>query len=317
MQKIGLSLFIIVGLVVAISVISGLYVVDETQQVVITRFGEPIGDAIKDPGLHFKVPFVDQANFFDDRLLEWDGDANKIPTEDKKYIWIDTTARWRIVDPLKFLQTVHDERGAQTRLDDILDGAARNVIARYNLLGIVRDSNRILSIETTAEDKIMGRAFDSIDETAGRATVHSEMMERARAKVEEYGIDLVDIRIKRINYEAPVRSKVFERMISERKRAAEQLRSEGNGKRAEIEGKKSRELQRISSEAYRIAESIRGKADATAIKIYAESYQKDPEFYGFLNTLESYKQTFDATTTVILSTDSEYYKYMMGSGEAA
>lgn len=310
MNKIIGPAIIIIGLIALICIVSAAYIVDETNQVVITQFGEPIGDAIKEPGLKFKTPFIQRVNYFDKRLLSWDGYPNRIPTEDKKYIWIDTTARWKIVDPLRFLQTVRDEMGAQTRLDDILDGATRNVIAKHNLIEIVRDTNRILTIEKSEEDKLMGREFERIPKESGRALIIEEMLDRAKPKVSEYGIELVDMRIKRINYDTQVRGKVFERMISERKRAAEQLRAEGQGERQEIEGKKEKELQRIHSEAYHKAQVIRGKADAEAIKIYANAYSKDPEFFSFLRTLESYHSTFDKQSMLILSTDSEYFKYL-------
>ena len=310
MNKALFPLFIIIVFIGLILILSSVYIVDETNQVVITQFGEPIGDPITTPGLKFKVPFIQHVNYFDKRLLEWDGDPNRIPTEDKKYIWIDTTARWRIEDSLTFLQTVHDEQGAHTRLDDIVDGATRNVIAKHNLIEIVRDSNRIVSLEASEEDKIMGRQFARIPDGSGRDIITREMLKRARPKVKEYGIELVDIRIKRINYDAQVRQKVFDRMISERKRAAELLRAEGEGERAQTNGKREKELQRIRSEAYRQAQIIRGKADAEAIKIYAEAYSKDPEFYSFLNTLGSYHATFDDKSTLVLTTDSEYFKYI-------
>ena len=310
MNKTMVPVFIIFLLLCLISVVSGIYVVDETNQVIITRFGEPIGSAVKDPGLHFKTPFIDQANYFDTRLLDWDGDPNRVPTEDKKYIWIDSTARWKIKDPLKFLQSVHDERSALSRLDDILDGATRNVIAKHKLIEIVRDTNRILSLETSEEDKIMGRQFEQIAENTGRTVITQEMLDRARPQVDALGIELVDLRLKRINYDQKVRQKVFERMISERQRAAELLRSEGRGSKAEIEGTRDKELQKIESEAYRKAQSIRGKADAEVTRIYAEAYSKDPEFYSFLNTLASYHQTFDDKNMLVLTTESDYFKYL-------
>ncbi len=310
MHRFLAPLTVILSLLLVIIIFSAAYIVDETNQAVITQFGEPVGDPIVEPGLHFKVPVIQKVDYFDKRLLEWDGDPNRIPTKDKKYIWIDTTARWKIIDPLKFLQTVHDEYGAQTRLDDILDGATRNVIAKHNLIEIVRNSNRITKLEDSKENKIMGQKFERIPENSGRDVIRSEMFNRAKSIVSEYGIELVDLRIKRINYDAPVRNKVFERMISERKRAAELLRAEGLGEKAEIEGKKEKELQRIKSEAYEKAQKIRGEADAKAIKIYADAYSNDPEYYAFLNTLESYYQTLDDKSMLILSSDTEYFKYL-------
>lgn len=310
MKKTLNPIFMVVLLVIVAFLFSSFYTIDETEQAIITMFGKPIGQAITEPGLYMKMPFLHTVVSFDKRLLEWDGDPNRIPTKDKKYIWIDTTARWRIKDPLKYYQTVHDEYQAQSRLDDVLDNAPRNVIASYNLLEVVRSSNRILDLEVSAEEKMMGREYDRIPENTGRDVIRDEILERSKTAVEDYGIELVDIRIKRINYEPKVRGKVFERMISERKRAAELLRAEGQGERAEIEGKKQRELERIQSEAYKKAQGIRGKADAEAVKVYAAAYSKDPDFYSFLRTLKSYHETFDKNTMVLLSTDSEYFKFM-------
>lgn len=304
------SIAVILLLLALIGLVSSLYVVDETNQVVITMFGDPIGDSVREPGLYFKIPFFHKTTYFDKRLLEWDGDPNRIPTKDKKYIWIDTTARWRIVDPLKFLQTVTNERGAQTRLDDILDGATRNVIAKHQLIDIVRDSDRILAGEKSEEDKIMGREFEKITAGTGREIITGEMLAMSKPKVEGFGIELVNLRVKRINYDQKVRGKVFERMISERQRAAELLRAEGRGNRAEIEGKKEKELQRIQSEAYREAQGLKGKADAEAIKIYGEAYSKDPEYYSFINTLQSYQRTLGKKSMLVLTTESDYFKYL-------
>jgi len=310
MNKIIQPFVVIFMLIILLTLIGSVYTVDQTEQVIITMFGKPVGDPIKEPGLHFKIPFLHTVISFDKRLMEWDGDPNRIPTKDKKYIWIDITARWRIQDPLKYYQTVHDEYQAQSRLDDVLDNAPRNVIASHNLIEVVRSSNRILSLEMSAEEEMMGRKYDAINDNTGRDYIRQKMLKRAKREVQEYGIELIDIRIKRINYEAKVRGKVFERMISERKRAAELLRAQGLGERAEIEGKKQKALARINSDAYRKAQGIRGKADAEAVNIYAAAYSKDPDFYSFLNTLESYRATFDDKTMVLLSTDSDYFKYM-------
>jgi len=314
MNKALLPIVIIGGLLVLICLVSSIYFVDETNQVVITQFGEPIGDPIKDPGMHVKVPFIQHCNYFDKRLLEWDGDPNRIPTEDKKYIWVDITARWRIEDPLKYMQTVKRESAAQQRLDGILDGAVRNIISRNDLIETVRDSNRILSLEVSEDEKIMDKKHARIPGDSGREVITRAMLKDAKPKVKKFGIELVDIRIKRINYDQQVRQKVFDRMISERKRAAELLRAEGQGARAEIEGKKEKELQRIQSEAYRKAQEIQGKADAKAINIYADAYSKDPEFYAFRNTLDSHHAAVTDRDTLILTTDSEFFKYMKEIG---
>lgn len=293
---------------------NAFYTVDETQQAVITQFGQPIGKPLTEAGLHLKIPFIQQVNRFDRRILEWDGEPNQIPTKDKKYIWVDTTARWRIKDALKFLQSVGNETGGQARLDDIIDSATRDAVTNHNLVEAVRDTNRIVDERITGtDDDTMGQVEELERITYGRETLTRDILEEASKIVPQYGIELIDVRIKRINYVADVQEKVFERMISERKRAAEQYRSEGQGKKAEIEGKMAKELNQITSEAYRVAEEIKGKADAEATDIYAEAYNKDPEFYGFLKSLETYKNTIDGSTTVILTTNNEYLRYLQNS----
>jgi len=284
-----------------------LYVVSETNQVIITQFGEPIGGTISSPGLHIKVPIFQKANFFEKRWLEWDGDANQIPTKDKKFIWIDTYARWRISDPLVFFQRVRDERAAHSRLDDIIDGETRNAIANFDLIEIVRSSNR--EFELTEEIAILDIASVIPKINTGREKIAQIILEKSSAITPEFGVELKDVRIKRVNYVDEVQRKVFERMIAERQRIASKYRSEGDGKSAEIRGQKERELKRIQSEAYRKAQEIKGKADAEATKIYAKAYNLDPEFYSFMKTLETYKETMDSTTTLLLTTDSDYLKY--------
>ena len=308
----GKLISIVAFIVVFISVMfiaGAIYLVSETQQVVLTQFGRPIGDPITNSGLHLKVPFIQQAHYFDKRLLAWDGDPNQIPTRDKKYIWVDTTARWKIQDALRFLQSVGSERGAHARLDDIINSATRDVITSHLLVETIRDSNRILDIQK--EEPIMSMAEEALEEiTSGREDLELEILERSRVLAPQYGIDLVDVRIKRINYVQDVRRKVFQRMIAERNRAAEQYRSEGMGKSAEIRGQKEKELKLITSEAYRTSQGIRGQADAEAISVYAASYNKDPEFYAFMKTLETYKDSIGPNTTVILTTDGDYFKYL-------
>lgn len=303
----------LVVLIVLIAMSGVMYVVDETKQVVITQFGRPVGDSITTAGLHFKKPFIQKARYFEKRLLEWDGDPNQIPTKDKKYIWVDTTARWKIVDALKFLQSVNNEMGAHARLDDIINSATRDTITRHLLVETVRNSNRI--VEIVEEVKEVGKDVIITDEALERIEVGRKALEKiilhdAKELAPQYGIELVDVRIKRINYVQDVRRKVYDRMISERKRAAEQYRSEGQGRRAEIDGQRGKELKLITSEAYRQAEGIKGKADAEVIGIYAKAYNQDPEFYSFFKTLETYKKTIDDTSTIILTTDSDYYKYL-------
>ncbi|MCK4591592.1 MAG: protease modulator HflC [Candidatus Latescibacteria bacterium] len=286
---------------------SGLYTVDMTEQVVITRFGKPIGDPIKEPGLKWKMPFIETVNTFEKRVLEWDGDPNQIPTKDKKYIWVDTYARWKIADPLKFFQSVRNELGAHGRLDDIIDAATRDYMTAHVLLEIVRNSNREMA---TAEAEMELAEEVKVPIRWGREKITRQILERASQMVPQYGIELIDVRIKHINYVEEVRRKVYERMISERTRIAEKYRSEGQGKSAEIEGKKEKELQKITSQAYRKAQEIKGKADAEAIRIYASAYNKDPEFYSFLKTLDTYKHTLDESSWLILTTDSDYLKYL-------
>lgn len=311
-MKIGINLIIGICVIALFLFLSGtLYTIDETAQVVITQFGEPIGDPITEAGLYVKIPFIQQANYFDKRLLQWDGNPNQIPTKDKRYIWVDTTARWRIKDALKFLQSVSNESGAHARLDDIVDSATRDYITNHNLVEVARDSNHIVESNIlTQQDEI--RAADEALEriSVGRNAITRGILEQARVIVPQYGIELVDVRIKRINYVKGVREKVYERMISERKRAAERYRSEGQGKKREIEGQMTKELEQIRSEAYKTAEELKGTADAEAIQIYADAYNKDPEFYSFIKTLDTYRNTIDENTTVIFSPETEYLEYL-------
>jgi len=304
----GLVFFLVI--IVFLAFVSGaLFIVDETKQVVITQFGKPVGNPIISSGLHFKTPFIQQAHYFEKRLLEWDGDPNQIPTKDKKYIWVDTTARWKIVDALKFLQSVGNEISASSRLNDIINSATRDAVTGNLLVEAVRDSNRILESKDLGEDAIVSEeALERTD--IGRQQLTRSILEKAKVLAPQYGIEIMDVRIKRVNYVEEVRNKVYDRMIAERKRAAEKYRSEGFGKAAEIEGQIGKELKLITSEAFRKAQSIVGKADAEAISIYAGSYEQNPEFYSFLKTLETYKGTIDGNSTVILTTDSDYYKYL-------
>jgi membrane protease subunit HflC len=302
---------IVVPFALLIVLLNAFYVVSETKQVIITQFGQPIGDAVIKPGLHLKVPFIQKANYFEKRWLEWDGDANQIPTKDKKFIWVDTYARWRISDPLIFFQRLRDERGAQSRIDDIIDGQTRNVIANFDLIEIVRSSNR--EFELTEELAILDIAAAIPEIETGREKIAQIILEKSSEITPELGVELRDVKIKRINYVEEVQRKVFDRMISERKRIAAKYRSEGDGKSAEIRGEKERELKKIQSEAYRKAQEIKGKADAEATKIYASAYNRDPEFYQFMKTLETYVSTMDKDTWLLLSTDAEFLKYLKSS----
>ncbi|MFW6131875.1 MAG: protease modulator HflC [Candidatus Aminicenantaceae bacterium] len=308
MSKPTKTILIIVVLVIAAIVLFDMfYTVKETNQVIITQFGEPIGDTITSPGLHMKVPFIRKANFFEKRWLEWSGDANQIPTKDKKYIWIDSYARWKIKDPLVFFQRVRDEIWAQSRLDDIIDGETRNTIANFNLIEIVRSSNR--EFELTEEIvNILDVEVTEIE--TGRENIANIILEKCSEITSEIGVELKDIKLKRINYVNEVQQKVFDRMISERQRIAFKYRSEGDGKSAEIRGQKERELKKIQSEAYREAQNIKGEADAKATNIYARAYNLDPEFYQFMKTLETYVSSLNKDTLLLLSTDSEFLKYL-------
>jgi membrane protease subunit HflC len=283
------------------------YRVGEAEQVIITQFGDPVGDPITTPGLHVKLPFVQQANYFDKRFLEWDGSPNQVPTKDKRFIWVDTYARWRIVDPLRFFQRLRDERGAQSRLDDILDGETRNAVARYDLIELVRNTNRNpddIPIEAEEEEVILNRI------EKGRDQVSREILERAAGRTADLGIELLDLRIKRINYVEEVQRDVFARMIAERQRIAELYRSEGRGEAARIQGERERDLQRIQSEAFKSAEELRGTADATATDVYAAAYGRDADFYAFTRSLETYEKVMDSGTTIIMGTDSELLRYL-------
>ena len=305
--------FVFVSIILVVfALVNALFIVDETKQVVITQFGKPVGNSITSAGLHLKTPFIQETHYFEKRLLEWDGDPNQIPTKDKKYIWVDTMARWKIVDALKFLQSVGNELSANSRLDDIINSATRDAVTSHLLVEAVRNSNRILeSKELLGEDAIVSEeALERIE--LGREQLTRSILDKAKVLAPQYGIEILDVRIKRVNYVEDVRNKVYDRMIAERKRAAEKYRSEGIGKSAEIEGQIGKELKLITSEAYRQAQVITGKADAKAISIYAGSYSRDPEFYSFLKTLETYHKTIDAQSTIILTTDSEYYKYLKG-----
>ena len=286
---------------------SSAYIVSEFNQAVITQFGEPVGDPITEPGLHFKIPFIQTANMFEKRFLEWDGFPNQVPTRDRRFIWVDTYARWRITDPLLFFQRLRDERGAQSRLDDILDGETRNAVARHDLIEIVRTSNRD-PVDTTATGLEEPETLAPI--VTGREQITHEILNAAAAAVGDLGIELLDLQFKRINYIADVQQDVFARMIAERQRIASEFRSEGQGESARIQGERERDLARIQSEAFRTAEEIRGTADAEAIDIYSDAYGRDAAFYAFTKSLETYERTMDPGTFLILGTDSELLRFL-------
>jgi membrane protease subunit HflC len=300
-------------LLALVALSSALYTVSEVEQAIVTQFGEPVGGAVTTPGLHVKLPFIQKVIRFDKRWLEWDGDTNQVPTRDKKYILVDTFARWRITDPLRFYQRVRDERGGQSRLDDIIDGDTRNAVAGVDLFEVVRTSDRKFEIVEELKDF---QTQESLAEVRiGRDKLAAVILEKAAKVTPEFGIELVDVRFKRLNYIEEVQQKVYERMISERKRIAERSRAEGQGRSAEIRGQKERELKRIQSEAYRKAEEIRGRADAEAASNYARAHGQDPEFYQFLRTLETYRTSLDANTLLLLSTDSDFLRYLKEAGK--
>jgi modulator of FtsH protease HflC len=311
--RIGWLLVLVAALLITLN--GALYTVSEQEQVVITQFGEPIGAAVTSPGLHFKLPFAQEINVFDKRWLEWNGNPNQVPTRDKKYIWVDTYARWRIANPLLFFQRLRDERGAQSRLDDIIDGEARNVIANHNLIEIVRTSNRAFEQAEEVEDVMEVEEMRQVG--LGRDKITRLILQRASEIVPDYGIELVDVQIQRVNYIESVQAKVFERMISERKRIADRHRSEGQGKSAEIRGKKERELKVIESEAYRKTQEIMGRGDAEATAIYADAYQRNRELYEFSKSMETYRKGIDKETWLVLSTNARLFRYLQSPGEPA
>lgn len=300
-----------IALALLISILSSAFIVNETEQVIITQFGKPVGKAIVKPGMHFKVPFIQKANFFDRRFLEWQGDPNQVPTKDKRFIWVDAYARWRINDPLLFFQRVRDERGAQSRLDDILDGETRNAIAKHNLVEVIRSTNR----ESQADEELSVTEGDSLLTKIqyGREQVTRSIIAVAAPRVIELGIELLDLRFKRINYVEEVQQKIYERMISERKRIAEKYRSEGHGEASRIIGDRERDLKKVQSEAYKTAQEIIGKADAEATTIYAAAYNRSPEsreFYRFIKTMETYRTTLSEKDWLVLSTKGDFFGYL-------
>lgn len=294
----------ILALIFLILLADAIYTVDQREQVVITQFGDPVR-VVKEPGMHIKIPLIQAATTFQKRVLEWDGRATQIPTKDKKFILVDTYARWRIVDPLKFFQSVGDESRAQTRLDNVIDAAVRNLITDQLLIEVVRNSNQPL---VQSEGEEIERV--EIEIQIGREKLSREMFKKASEMAPQYGIELLDVRVKHINYVQSVREKVFSRMIAERERIAEQYRSEGQGERSRILGSMEKDLRKITSEAYKTAQEIKGKADGKSTEIYAKAYKKDPEFYSFLKALESYPEAIGEESWLILTTDSDFFRYL-------
>lgn len=311
------ALALIVLALAAIGLTGSVYNVREIEQVIITQFGKPVGPPVTTAGLKFKLPFVQVVNPIDKRILEWDGSPSDMPTKDKLYISVDLFARWRIVDPLQYFLRLRDERSAQSRLDDILGSETRNAVAKHELIEIIRTSkDRMPTQDTTSGDSnnVLGTL---VPIHKGREEVEKQIFAAAAPKVAVFGIELLDIRFKRINYNDSVRPKIYDRMTSERQQIAEQFRSEGNGEAARINGNRERELQKIKSEAYRKVEEIRGEADAKATEIYARAYNQSPEsvhFYEFTRTMGAYRSIITSDTTLVLSTDSELFKFLKGIG---
>ena len=296
---------------------SSIYTVDEVEQAIITQFGKPVGEPIVEAGLKFKIPFIQEVNPIDKRVLEWDGPPSDMPTKDKLYISVDLFARWKIVDPLQYFLRLRDERSAQSRLDDILGSETRNAVAKHELIEIIRTSKdriplRDTILTSTEQEQNMGSL---VPIEKGRKLVEQEIFAAASEKVRVFGIELLDIRFKRINYNESVRPKIYDRMISERRQIAERFLSEGNGEAARIRGNRIRDLNKIQSEAYREVEEIRGLADAKATEIYAEAYNQSPlavEFYEFTRTMASYPSIIGENTTIVLSTNSDLFKFLKG-----
>ena len=304
-KSIVLTIFL---LVIIIGLSGSAFIVQEKDQVVITQFGRPVGEAIIEPGMYFKVPFIQVANYFEKRYMEWNGDPNQVPTKDKKFIFVDTYARWQITDPLQFFKRLTNERGAQSRIDDILDGDTRNFIANNNIEEAVRTSNRMpVSSDIEIIDDSLAKIY------VGREKIQQMILESANKQTADLGIEILDFRFKRINYVQEVQDQVYERMKSERFRIADKFRSEGQGEASRINGEKERELKNIQSLAFRDAELIKGKADATAAAIYAQAYDRSNQsrsLYSFLKSMETFEKTFDGKTSIFISTDSELYKYL-------
>jgi len=304
-------IYAVLGVAALILILASAFVVNEAQQVIVTRFGEPVRAPITTPGIHFKMPFIEDARYFDKRFLEWDGDPNQVPTKDKRFIWVDCYGRWRIKNSLLFLERLQNEERAQTRLDDILDGETRNAIARHDLVEVIRSTNREFQASDDLEAGEESEIFVKIQ--VGRDKITRMIIETAAPKLDSLGIELLDLRFKRINYVEAVQQKIYERMITERKRIADKYRSEGQGEASKILGDKERDLKQIESEAFKTAQEIRGKADAEATAIYAAAYDRNAdsrEFYRFLKTMETYETALSEKDWLILSTQSDFFKFL-------
>jgi membrane protease subunit HflC len=310
------SIGIGVILLAAVIAFSGtFYTLEEGEQAVIVQFGRPVGQPVTEAGLHIKIPMIQDVRRFDQRLLVWDGDPNQIPTKGREFIWIDTTARWRIADATTFLESVATEAGARSRLDDIIDSVVRDQVSQSELVELVRSASwEVPEGEVLAEVAPEAQAQLALEITRGREEITRNILTEAQKIMPQYGIELVDVRIRRLDYIESVRERVYSRMISERKRIAAEFRSEGEGQSAEILGTMEKELSEIRSNAYRQVQEIRGQADAKAARVYGDAYNGDPEFYAFSRTLEAYKEAQNENAVMILTTDSDYYRYLKESG---
>jgi membrane protease subunit HflC len=308
----ALKVSIIVPLVaIALGLLGTFYTLEEGQQAVIVQFGRPVGETVTEAGLHIKLPFVQEVRRFEKRLLIWDGDPNQIPTKGREFIWVDTTARWRIVDAKKFLENVASEAGAQSRLNDIIDSVVRDQVSSSELVELVRSASWEVPKQEVLEEVPAEQGEELRKQiTRGREEITRTILTEARRIIPQYGIELVDVRIKRLDYVESVREKVYARMISERKRIAAQFRSEGEGRSAEILGTMEKELRQIRSTAYRRVQEIHGKGDAEATRIYGDSFGRNPEFYAFHRTLEVYREGSNKNSVLILTTDSDFYRYL-------
>jgi modulator of FtsH protease HflC len=316
MNRIRLAGILAVLAVATYLLMSSIYTVSEVQQAIITQFGRPVGDPVTSAGLKFKVPFIQDVNLIDKRVLEWDGNPSDMPTKDKLYVSVDLFARWRIVEPLQYFLRLHDERSAQSRLDDVLGSETRNAVAKHELIEIIRTTrDRVPLRDALVTDAARLDVGSLVPIQKGRKQVEQEIFAEAAQKVRVFGIELLDIRFKRINYNESVRPKIYDRMISERRQIAERFLSEGNGEAARIRGNRVRDMNKIQSEAYRQVEEIRGVADAKATEIYAKAYNQSPEavtFYEFTRTMQAYKSLIAENTTLVLSTDSDLFKFLKG-----
>ena len=320
MNRIFITMAIVIMVAVAFFAFSAAYTVQETEQAIITQFGKPVGDPVSQSGLHFKAPFIQEVTRLEKRILEWDGRPNEMPTKDKTYIVVDTFGRWRIKDAKQFFLRLRDERSAQSRLDDILGSETRNAIAKHELIEVIRTTKDRQPVRDATLVGAPGNIGILYPITIGRGKIEEEIFTKAASKLTDFGIELLDVRFKRINYNESVRKRIYDRMSSERQQIAERFRSEGAGEAAKILGKKERDLLKIESEAYKRVQEIRGVADAKATEIYAKSYNQGPEsvaFYEFIKTMDTYLEMLDQDSMLIMTTDSDIFKFLKSADLSA